>query len=110
MSKIEKAIEKAAKLRADSAPAIRKEPVMRREASYSDISISREHVKNEEKDAHLRDYLDVILRKKWTVIVFLITVVITGTLATFLMTPLYRATTTIQLKGGKTELVEFQDE
>lgn len=100
MSRIEESLEKAVKLRAGSLPVIRKENLP--------PDISRSYYE-EEKQPHLRDYLDILIRRKWIVIVFLCAVVITGTVATFLMKPLYKASTTIQIGSGKTELVEFKD-
>ena len=62
-----------------------------------------------ERQAHLKDYIDILLRRKWIVIVFLITVVVTVTIFSFTMTPVYKASTSIQLKGGKTELTEYKE-
>ena len=101
MSKIEDSLEKAVKLRTTSVPAIRKEPLP--------PDLSRSYYEDKEKQPHLRDYLDILMRRKWIVIVFLISVVVTGTIATFLMKPLYKATTTIQLGTGKTDLLAFKD-
>jgi succinoglycan biosynthesis transport protein ExoP len=101
MSRIEDSLEKAVKLRTVSPP------VIRRESLPPDIS--RSYYQDKEKQPHLRDYLDILIRRKWIVIVFLVSVVVTGTIATFIMKPLYKATTTIQLGSGKTELVTFKD-
>ena len=99
MSKIEDSLEKAVKLRTSSVPAIRKEPLP--------PDFSRPYYEDIEKQPHLRDYLDILIRRKWIVIVFLVSVFVTGTIATFVMKPLYKATTTIQLVIGKT--VIFKD-
>ncbi|MBI5665320.1 MAG: polysaccharide biosynthesis tyrosine autokinase [Nitrospirae bacterium] len=101
MSRIEDSLEKAVKLRTASAPAIRKEPLP--------PDFSRSYYEDREKQPHLRDYLDILIRRKWIVIIFLVSVVITGTIATLLMKPLYKATTTIQLGSGKAEIVTFKD-
>jgi capsular exopolysaccharide synthesis family protein len=102
MSRIERSIEKASRLRAGSTPVIRNE-------SLPTDDISRFYYEEEEKQAHLRDYLEVLIRRKWIVIAFLLSVVTTGTIATFLMKPLYRASTTMQLKGVKSNILTFQD-
>lgn len=101
MSRIEDSLEKAVKLRTVPPPVIRKESLP--------PDISRSYYEPEGKQAHLRDYLEILIRRKWIVIVFLVSVVITGTVATFMMKPLYKATTTIQLISGKTEIVAFRD-
>jgi capsular exopolysaccharide synthesis family protein len=101
MSRIEKSLEKAVKLRNVSTPVVRKDPLP--------PEIAGSYYGEEEKQVHLRDYLDILIRRKWVVIIFLVTVVISGTLAVFLMQPLYKASTTLQLGSGKTELVEFKD-
>ena len=51
-----------------------------------------------EEEVHLRDYLNVILRRKWIVITFLAAVVTTVTIATFIMKPLYKSTVTIKIE------------
>lgn len=101
MSRIEDSLEKAVKLRTVSPPAIRKEPLP--------PDFSRPYYEDKEKQPHLRDYLDILIRRKWIIVVFLLSVVVTGTIATFVMKPLYKATTTIQLRSGKTEIVTFKD-
>jgi len=104
MSKIEKSIEKALKLRDRSLP------VRKSTALPPDIPrLNDLNYREEEEQTHLRDYLEVLIRRKWIVIAFLVTVVITVTIATFMMTPLYRASSTIQLKSGRSNLVTFKD-
>jgi capsular exopolysaccharide synthesis family protein len=105
MSKIEQSMEKALKLRGKPAP-IRKNDLLPPDVP-NDISGFYEN--GEEQQAHLRDYLEVLLRRKWVVLSFLITVVITVTIASLFMTPLYKAQTVLQLISGKTDLVEFRD-
>lgn len=48
---------------------------------------------------HLRDYWQILVRRKWWTLGFFLAVVLLVGLVTFLMTPVYRATTTIQLTG-----------
>src|SRR4030042_1313919 len=50
-----------------------------------------------EEEPHLRDYLNVILRRKWIVITFLIAVVTTVTIFTFFAKPQYKATAMIKI-------------
>jgi uncharacterized protein involved in exopolysaccharide biosynthesis len=50
-----------------------------------------------EENVHLRDYLSVILKRKWIVITFFICVVVTTTILSFLMVPVYQSTITIKI-------------
>ena len=90
MSNIEKDIDKTTKLGSELISSEKKE--------YLPSGILRSFHENEEKEVHLRDYLDVLLRRKWIVIVFLATVVVTVAFASILMTPLYKATAIVQIK------------
>ncbi len=48
-------------------------------------------------DAHLRDYLNVILRRKRHVAIFFVATVVLAMIVSLLMTPLYQATTVIKI-------------
>lgn len=50
-----------------------------------------------ESEGHLRDYWNVILKRKWWAIGFLVGVVGLAFVITMMMTPIYRATTTLRL-------------
>jgi capsular exopolysaccharide synthesis family protein len=50
-----------------------------------------------EENIHLRDYLNVVLQRKWLVFTFFISVVITTTIVSFLMIPVYKSTVTIKI-------------
>jgi uncharacterized protein involved in exopolysaccharide biosynthesis len=62
-----------------------------------------------EEEVHLRDYLYVILRRKWIVITFLVALVTTVTIATFLMKPLYKSTVTIKIEKENPNILAFKD-
>lgn len=49
------------------------------------------------KEVHLRDYLKVIMRRKSIVLIFFISVVITASVLTLMMTPLYKSTALIMI-------------
>ena len=58
----------------------------------------RKHVTDSrDEDIHLRDYLNVILRRKRFVIIFLVSAVVTTMLISFMITPLYQATAVIKI-------------
>jgi tyrosine-protein kinase Etk/Wzc len=66
----------------------------------------------EEKESHLYDYIEVLLRRKWVIIVFFITVVAAVAIITYNMTPIYESTATILIEEQRgweapTILTEF---
>jgi capsular exopolysaccharide synthesis family protein len=58
---------------------------------------------------HLRDYLEILIRRKWLIIGFLMSVVAIVTVASFLMIPSYRATTSVQIRKASPSTVAFKD-
>src|SRR5664280_1119583 len=50
-----------------------------------------------EKEVHLRDYLKIIMKRKWIVSIFLASVFICTTVFTFMMTPMYKSTAVIRI-------------
>src|SRR3990172_1548087 len=63
----------------------------------------------QEEELHLRDYLHIILRRKWVVITFFVAVVTTVTLGTFMMKPQYKATTSIKIDKENPNILTFKD-
>jgi len=102
MSKIEDSIEKAVKLRDGRMPAII------REASLP-TSTLRWDSEKEDIQPHLGDYLDILLKRKWIVIAFFVPVVITVTLVSFIMKPLYQSSVTIQLVPKNSTILTFKN-
>lgn len=62
-----------------------------------------------EEELHLRDYIDVLMRHRWTVLSFLAAVLLTTTVVTFVMTPVYRSTVLIEIRPQNPNVVAFQD-
>jgi succinoglycan biosynthesis transport protein ExoP len=58
---------------------------------------------------HLRDYWNVIVSRRWTIIAILITVVTITMVATFQQPPIYRAETTIQIDRENQNILSFKD-
>jgi polysaccharide biosynthesis transport protein len=58
---------------------------------------------------HLRDLLRIIFKRKWWVLSAAIVVTIIATLNTLLQTPIYRATTTIQIERNAARVVDYKD-
>jgi capsular exopolysaccharide synthesis family protein len=57
---------------------------------------------------NLRELWDVIVKRKWTVMTFFAIVVISVVTTTFLMTPIYRASLTLQIERQEAKVVDFQ--
>ena len=55
------------------------------------------HGRHDADDVHLRDYLNVILRRKTVFIIFLVSAIVLTMAISFLMTPLYQATAVIKI-------------
>ena len=56
----------------------------------------------------LRQYWEIILKRKWTVIAFFAIVVIAVGVGTLLMTPIYRASLTVQIERNEAKIVDIQ--
>jgi succinoglycan biosynthesis transport protein ExoP len=60
-------------------------------------------------EIHLRDYWEVLLRHRWTVLAFFVVVVASTLFMTLVAEPVYKATTLIEVKAEAQKLVAFQD-
>jgi succinoglycan biosynthesis transport protein ExoP len=60
-----------------------------------------------ETERHLRDYVHVLFRRKWTFFTFFLVVVTTVLLRTFLTTPIYRATVTLKIDDDRPAVILF---
>jgi len=59
---------------------------------------------------NIKDYVDIILRRKWILVLTILFCVITITISTFLQKPLYKATATIEISPISPKLTSFQKE
>ena len=62
-----------------------------------------------EREVHLREYLRVILRRRWAVIACFVVVVVTVTVGTFAATPVYRATCQVLIERENPEMVKIEE-
>jgi succinoglycan biosynthesis transport protein ExoP len=81
-------------------------PAVRDEWAVSDV---RTLLGLPEEEIHLRDYWEVLVRHRWTILAFLAAVVLTTALVTFVMTPLYRATVLLEIRHENPKVMAFQD-
>jgi capsular exopolysaccharide synthesis family protein len=49
------------------------------------------------EEVHLRDYIHVILKRKWIVLIFFISIVVITTALTFMITPIYKSTVILKI-------------
>jgi polysaccharide biosynthesis transport protein len=61
-----------------------------------------------EEEIHLRDYLNVILKRRWIVLIFLISVVVTTMIFTSMVTPLYKSTTVVRINKESPNVLSFR--
>jgi capsular exopolysaccharide synthesis family protein len=84
--------------------------VERRETLPS-TDVVREWMMEEEEEQgsiNLRHYWAVIMRRKWTVLTFMAIVMVAGWTATYLQTPIYRATGTLQIEPEE-KIIQYQE-
>ncbi len=62
-----------------------------------------------EEEVHLRDYLNVILKRKWIVLIFLISVFVTVIILTSMMTPLFKSTVVLKIDKESPNVLSFKD-
>lgn len=62
-----------------------------------------------EQEIHLLDYLRVILRRKWVVIIFFCTVMVFTATFTFLKTPIYQAQCKVRIYKDTPKVAQFED-
>jgi succinoglycan biosynthesis transport protein ExoP len=72
---------------------------------YAQTGVPSTYVSYQEpqEDTHLRDYFAVIMKRKWVVVSFLMSVVVITMVVTFMTTPLYKSTVVIRItqdQGG----------
>jgi succinoglycan biosynthesis transport protein ExoP len=94
---------------ASSSPRPSRALIERRETLPSTQVIQDWMTDEEDEDSiNLRQYWAVIMRRKWTVLTFFAIVVVAGMTATYLTTPIYRATTTLQIDQEEAKIVQYE--
>lgn len=69
----------------------------------------RHNAAAEEDSINLREYWDIIVKRKWTVITFFLICVVSVVTATFLKTPIFRASLTLQIERSVGKIVQYKD-
>jgi polysaccharide biosynthesis transport protein len=71
--------------------------------------VKREYDSSIEDELNLRDYIDVLVRRKWIVISCLVVSVVTVAIASLLMDRVYRAEATIEISPENPKVTTFQE-
>ncbi len=74
--------------------------------AYDESAARSREVDEEEID--LREYWRVIVQRKWTIIFFTLIMVFGAFIATYLMTPIYRSSVTLQIERESAKVVEYE--
>ncbi|MFN3479115.1 MAG: GumC family protein, partial [Thermodesulfovibrionales bacterium] len=61
-----------------------------------------------EEEVHLRDYINVIIKRKWYLVVFLVSTVITTMAITLMMAPVYKSTVVIKIDKEDPNVLSFK--
>jgi len=69
----------------------------------------RESVPDMDEEISIKDYLDVLLRRKWLVLGFLFLVFISTAIFTFSETRIYKATATIEVSRQQAKVTKFEE-
>lgn len=95
----------------DSATSKRSSALVERKETLPSTQVIHDWMTDDEEDEsiNLRQYWAVIMRRKWTVLTFMAIVVVAGWTATYLTTPIYRATGTLQIEPEETKIVQYQE-
>ncbi len=88
---------------------IDKEKALDKVQNYSISTPGQVYYPQNEEEIHLRDYLNVILRRKWILITFFIAIVTTVTIGTFIKKPIYKSTITIKIDKENPNILTFKD-
>ena len=63
----------------------------------------------QERESHLLDYWNVLLKRRWVIYTSLTVLTVTVTLGSLLMRPIYTATTRLQIEPSAPNILPFQD-
>ncbi|MEW6053638.1 MAG: polysaccharide biosynthesis tyrosine autokinase [Nitrospirota bacterium] len=79
------------------------------EPKDSSISTYIEYLQNKDKEEfHLRDYLNIILKRKSMVLIFLVSVIVITLIFSLLKIPFYRATAVLKIESETPRVLSFQ--
>ncbi len=71
--------------------------------------IQKYNESHEQEEIHLRDYMQIVLRRKWMIIISFVAVVSLFTYSTFTATPIYQATTQVKIDRENPNVLSFEE-
>ncbi|HWP91128.1 MAG TPA: polysaccharide biosynthesis tyrosine autokinase [Thermodesulfobacteriota bacterium] len=83
--------------------------IKEREDFLLSTEVRREYESYIEDDIRLKDYLDVLLRRKWIVISCLAISIVTVAIASLVMDPVYKAEATIEISPENPKITTFEE-
>jgi len=75
---------------------------------YEEAMTSMASEQEDEDVIDLREYWNVLVRRKWTVIITVVLLLIATVIVTSMMTPMYRATTVMQIERSDGKVLQYQ--
>lgn len=79
------------------------------EGRYLPSTEFRESVPSMEEEVSLRDYLDVLLRRKWLILSFLVLTFVSTMVFTLASTKIYKATATVEVTPASPKVTKFEE-
>ena len=67
------------------------------------------HTWQEKEEINLHDYLDVIIRRKWLIITFLMLVFLSTLIFTLISTKIYKATAVVEVNQASPQVTKFEE-
>ncbi|MCH8028484.1 MAG: polysaccharide biosynthesis tyrosine autokinase [Candidatus Dadabacteria bacterium] len=87
----------------------KRDELKEREDRLLAAEVRRDYEGYGEEELSLKDYVEVILRRKWIVISSLVIAIVTVTIASLLMDKIYRAEATIEISPETPKIISFEE-
>src|SRR5690606_14990408 len=82
---------------------------MRKQLARYEENLQNVAVERDDDVIDLRELWAMLVRRRWTVLITALIMVVAGTLYTAMQTPIYRASTTVQIERESSNIVGFDD-
>ncbi|MDO8862431.1 polysaccharide biosynthesis tyrosine autokinase [Haliea sp. E1-2-M8] len=82
---------------------------MRKQLARYEENLQNAAVERDDEVIDLRELWAMLVRRRWTVLVTALVIVVAGTVYTAMQTPIFRASTTVQIERESSNIVEFED-
>lgn len=82
---------------------------MRKQLARYEENLQNAAVERDDDVIDLRELWGMLVRRRWTVLVTALVIVVAGTIYTAMQTPIFRASTTVQIERESSNIVGFED-